>query len=67
MEYSVENPTSKKKAVRAEGGLKVIGVRSKATVDAEWSDAEVERYEAAGLKVKKTGAEQKRKTDTASK
>lgn len=63
MKYMVENPTSKKKAVRAAGGLVVIDINSKATVETEWSDVELARYEAAGLKIKQASGGQKKADD----
>lgn len=53
MKYSIENPTGKKKAVREDGGLTVVLPGQKVTAEAEWTDAEVAKYEAAGLKIGK--------------
>lgn len=63
MKYAVENPTSKKKAVRAAGGLVVIDIKGKANIEAEWSDVDLARYEAAGLKIKQAGVGQKKADD----
>lgn len=49
MRVTVENPTSRTKAVRAAGGLRSIPPGGIITVEVEWSDAERARYEAAGL------------------
>ncbi|WP_422073898.1 hypothetical protein [Tranquillimonas rosea] len=56
MKYQVHNPTSRKKAVRAAGGFTVVEPGGKATIDAEWTEGELARYERAGLKVKQASA-----------
>lgn len=57
--FNVENPTGKSKAVREAGGLTIIKPGKKASVEADWSDAEVARYEAAGLKIAKATGQAK--------
>lgn len=52
MKVTVENPTSTAKAIRVPGGLPVIAPGKKLDAVVDWSDAERERYEAAGLVVK---------------
>ena len=49
MKVTVENPTTTAKAVRAAGGLPVIFPGDRIVVNVDWSDAEHERYAAAGL------------------
>lgn len=51
----VKNPTFKSKAVREAGGFTIIKPGKSATVDANWSDLEVDRYRAAGLEFGEVG------------
>jgi len=52
MKVTVENPTSKKKAVRVPGDLHVILPGKKASLDVDWSGDQRAKYEAAGLVIK---------------
>lgn len=52
MKVSVENPTSKSKAVRIPGDLHVIPPGKKASLDVDWSDNQRAKYERAGLVIK---------------
>ena len=59
MKYAVENPTYKSKAVREAGGLTIIKPGETKSVEAEWTNAEIERYEKAGCVIKKGSAAKK--------
>jgi hypothetical protein len=52
MKVTVENPTSKSKAVRVPGDQHVILPGKKASLDVDWSDDQRAKYERAGLVIK---------------
>ena len=49
--YRVSNPTSRAKAVRNAGGFAVISPGETFEMAADWTDAELGRYRAAGLDI----------------
>lgn len=59
-DFSVKNPTPKKKAVRAAGGILVINPGKSEKVSEDWSEGDVAKYEAAGLEVKESKSSTKK-------
>ena len=51
MIWVVTNPTDRKKAVKIPGDLLTINERSTVEVEANWSEAQIQRYTSAGLEI----------------
>jgi len=63
----VGNPTARAKAVRIAGGHVIIEPGKTETVKSDLTEAEVDRYKAAGLKFKSTNEEAKAEADAKAK